>query len=453
MAGASAPPHASRRTAFTLCLLLLAQAARAQDSESSRSELRWLDPSAADYRTPRAGEGFRTHIFGRDVEVPPRDRRSVSAVDVGAAAWYRWPEDEPALPFGSLYFWRRPDDQSFFRGTVVFVYNDLLYTHALAPRSPFEFVLGFQSSTIPSDQAEYADGERIAHQELLQGDVRGAIGVGYRRQVEAGFGGLRIREGVNPKAPDNMFSLDATLEPEFLYFREGRDDSRDFTVPGDTFALRGHLALRWDALERNLLDLSHRGFALGIDAWQGWRARWRDWGIDRGENAGDGREPRLLQAYGVAAAGLPGVASERHRLIGSLHAGWGGNLDRFSEPSVGGGPSGDEFLSLSRPIVPGAAIGEFLPDHYAVAIAEYRYELFFFTYLSARASAAWLDRERLNGSGIHRENDALTSIGTRLTTGFLFKTRLQLDYTYNFELIRDGKRGASGLVLHVSRSF
>jgi hypothetical protein len=89
-----------------------------------------------------------------------------------------------------------------------------------------------------------------------------------------------------------------------------------------------------------------------------------------------------------------------------------------------------------------------------VAIAEYRYELFFFTYLSARASQAWLDRDRLSAGEIHRENDTLTSLGGRLTTGFLFSTRLQLDYNYNFDVIRDDDdRGGSEIVLHVSRSF
>ena len=138
-----------------------------------------------------------------------------------------------------------------------------------------------------------------------------------------------------------------------------------------------------------------------------------------------------------------------------MHAGVGGNLDRFSAPSIGGGPSGDEFGTLARPLVPGAGIGEFWPDHYAIALAEYRYELFFFTYLSARGSLAWLDRDRLdNDNQIHRRDNTLTSLGARLTTGFLFSTRLPV--RLQLQLRRDPRRhhrGASEWLLHVSRSF
>src|SRR5262249_4358670 len=151
--------------------------------------------------------------------------------------------------------------------------------------------------------------------------------------------------------PDNMFSFALTAEPKYLYFSKRNSDPR-FVVPQDTFELDGRAALRWDALERNLLELAHSGYAVGFDAVYGWRANWEDWGIDRRERAGRGRHPSSLQTYAVAATGLPGVSNDRHRLIHSAHAGWGWQLDRFSQPRVGGGPSGQEFLSLARPVLP-----------------------------------------------------------------------------------------------------
>ena len=184
---------------YTLLFVLLAPSVRSEDAQPpGDASLRWADPSAPDYRTPRAGEGFRTRIFGRDVEVQPRDRRSTSAWDVGMATWYRWPEDQRLLPFGSLYFWRRPSERWFFRGTVVGLYNDLTYAHSLVDESPFEVVLGFESETIPTDSAKWVDGERIKQQELLKGNIRGGVGLGYRRQVEPGFGGLRFLDEVRP---------------------------------------------------------------------------------------------------------------------------------------------------------------------------------------------------------------------------------------------------------------
>ena len=88
-------------------------------SDAERAQLRVLDPSSPGYRTPRAGEGFKTSIFGREVEVAPRDRRSTTAWDVGIAAWIPWPEAAAIRPFASLYLWRRPDENSFLRGTLV----------------------------------------------------------------------------------------------------------------------------------------------------------------------------------------------------------------------------------------------------------------------------------------------------------------------------------------------
>ena len=428
---------------------------RSEEHGVGDAELRWIDESAPDYRTPRAGEGIRTRIFGRDVAVPARDRRSTSAWDLGIDSWYRWPEDARVLPFGSLYFWRRPSEASFLRATIVGLYDDITYAHALADESPFEAVLTFENDTVPSDSAEYVDGERIKRQELMQGEVRAGVGLGYRRQVQAGFGGVRLLDHVPPHSPDNQLSLSARIEPALLYFDQGKDMVHAFRVPDDTLELRGHLQMRFDSLERNLLELAHRGLALGADAWQGWREDWGKWGIGKEESSKD--RPRMLQGYGVIAGGIPGLG-EGHRVIGSVYAGVGSNLDRFSAPHIGGGPSDDEFLELAQPIVPGAGIDEFWPDHYAVGIAEYRYELFFFTYLSARASVAQLDRDRFvvnrfDPGPTHRQDDTLTSLGARLTTGFLFSTRLRLDYNYNFDVIRNDRHGANEFLFNVSRSF
>src|SRR5438105_634846 len=68
-------------------------------------------------RTPLAGEEYHTELFGEPVHVPARDRRSVTAANVGV----QWIPNGPAfyevLPFGALYVWRNMDDQNRrFRG-------------------------------------------------------------------------------------------------------------------------------------------------------------------------------------------------------------------------------------------------------------------------------------------------------------------------------------------------
>ncbi|HKA14781.1 MAG TPA: hypothetical protein VKH41_07175 [Myxococcota bacterium] len=439
----------------------LAAPARAEDAAPATGDagLRQVDPwdQGADYRTIRAGEGFRTSVFGRDFAIEPRDRRSTSALDLGVAAYFDGPDEGSLIPFASLYFWRRPDEQWFLRATVGGLYNDVIAARSLGD-SHFEGVFAFENNTVPfEDNAQYVDGERNRFEELRKMSVRGGLGVGYRRQLIAGWQPLVFGDRVDPQKPDDMFSIYLLAEPRFLYFQQ-RNGLSNFEIPDNTFELDGRLAMRWDQMERNLLDLVHNGFATGFDATYGWRANWHDWGIDRMERADRGRYPKLLQAYAVAATGIPGLG-ERHRLIPSVHAGWGWNVDRFSEARVGGGPSGNEYMSLASPTLPGAGIHEFTPKHYAIALAEYRYELLFFTYLSAYGGVAWLDRERLQvpligfTGGIDKQNDLLYPVGARLTTGFAFHSQLQLEYNYNFDVIRDRHRGGGELVLHVSKSF
>ncbi len=71
----------------------------------------------------------------------------------------------------------------------------------------------------------------------------------------------------------------------------------------------------------------------------------------------------------------------------------------------------------------------------------------------ARASVAYLDRDRRLNGIIERQDDVLASIGTRITTGFIFRTRLQIDYNYNFGVIRQGDFGGHEILFHWSKDF
>jgi hypothetical protein len=147
------------------------------------------------------------------------------------------------------------------------------------------------------------------------------------------------------------------------------------------------------------------------------------------------------------------LGDDRHRLIGSIHGGTGDSLDRFSGLRVGGGPRLEDYEGLSRPLIPGAFTEEFTTSHYTVVVGEYRWEALFFTYLSLRGSAAYVDRDRLKSGEIERRDDILTSVGGRLTTGFFLRTRLQLDYNYNFQVIRKGEHGGHEVVVLLSGAF
>jgi hypothetical protein len=265
---------------------------------------------------------------------------------------------------------------------------------------------------------------------------------------------LGFREDLDePGQADNMLAVSLLAEPGYLYFQEGHDTADNFREPRDTFEGRGHFQVRLDAFERNLLELPHLGIAMGSDLVYGHRARWRDWGMDSRESAETGRDFVSFSGYMLGAGGIPFIDSERHRILGSIHGGAADSVDRFSAFRLGGGPVGDEYESLARPIMPGALIEEYATSHYAVAVAEYRYELIFFAFVSLRTSISYVDRDRNLGREMSNRDDFLYSIGGRWTSGFLFNTRLQLDYNYNTGVLRRGEFGGHEVVVHFSGSF
>jgi hypothetical protein len=411
------------------------------EAAAPEKPLRKLDVPGEEYLTPRAGEGFETTVLGREVRVEPRDRRTITAWDLGLSAIAPGVPTQEVLPFGSLFFWRQPDERTFFRAVLLGFYDDIIFAKSAESTSPIEAVFTFENLTLPVARNEYIDGKGFEDEQLLWGQVRGGVGIGYRERLP------------QPGYNDNMLAVSLLAEPGYLYFDDGKDAAPGFVEPQDTFEGRLHLKLRLDALERNLVELPHRGFALGSDLTYGYRTNWEDWGINRERDASSTKDFQSLSGYLVGVRGVPFVESERHRLIGTLHGGWGDGQDRFSNFRTGGGPTGYEFESISRPVLPGAMIEEYRTDRYAVAIGEYRYEPIFFAYVSLRSSVSYVRRERLHGGVREWSDDVLGSVGARLVSGFFFETLLQLDYNYNAGVLRRGEFGGHEVTVHVSGSF
>ena len=184
---------------FILFWVLAGCRSAEQFPEVPEEQLRKLDDG--EYRTPRAGEGFRTEVFGQQVKVEPRDRRNLSAWDAGLAAVAPGITNSELLPFASLFFWRRPDEDTFLRAVVVGVYDDIFFSKSAESLRPWEGILTFNNLTVPFDQADHVDGVRIDDEELLWGRVRPGFGFGYRRQLE------------KPGHNDNMVAVSLIGEP------------------------------------------------------------------------------------------------------------------------------------------------------------------------------------------------------------------------------------------------
>ena len=383
---------------------------------------------AGESRTPLAGEQYRTEVLGEPVNVPARDRRNVTAINFGVLWIPNGPTFLEVLPFGSLYLWRNwDDDRHRLRATLAGVVNDVNYNIGSRSMKGWEFVLTFDNTIIPLGRSEYVEGQRIAPVEVEWSYLFAGVGLGYRERIPGGD-------------QDNAVEVSLTYEPGYRWFQRSRATSPNFIVPSDTYEGRVHFRLRLDALDRNLMELPHRGYALGGDAMYGHRARWSQWGGVAFPSPDVQKEKEYLSAslYAVAAGGVPLVNSERHRLITSLYGGIGKNLDRFSAFRLPGRPTGYEWEALSLPVMPGVAFNELFPTRYGIADLIYRYEALFFLYPYIRATYGIVERPRFSPDrSIRFQMDSLPAVGGGIVSGAPWRSQIELGYSYNFGIFRD----------------
>ncbi len=399
-------------------------------------------------RTPRAGEAYTGTLFGEPVAVPARDRTTLTEISLAVQWIPDGPQKRVLVPEGGLFLWRNRDGgDSRVRAVLLGIANDVRYDRRIVAGSVWEVVGTFENVTLPFARSEYIESERIASEELKRSFVRAGFGFGYRRALAPGH-------------QDNFLEAALTYEPGYLFFGRGGDTASSFLLPRDTYEGRFHLRLRADAFDRNILELPHRGWAAGLDAWAVRRARWEDWGgsvfgIQRGEES---RGWQAVAAYAAAAVGVPGVPGERHTLLASAYGGTGHDLDRFSAFRLGGGSNAGDFETLSEPVLPAAAFEEFFPSHYAIANLEYRYQALFFLYLQVRGSLAWLDRPRFSPEGsVQNRTDSLRSVTAGLTSGLPWDSSLEISYSYNFGILRQrngaAKSGGGALYFSWTKEF
>lgn len=400
-----------------------------------------LPSLADDLPTPRAGEAVTRTVLGVPVSAPARDRSRITYLSAGAAPVLDGPEGTTFGPQGGLYLWRAGKDR--LRAVVAGISNEVRWDRALATGTGLSAVVTFDSTTLPWDRSEYVDGVRLAAGELRWSQLR------------AGFG-LAWRQPLAPWQCDNGLDVAATFEFGDLWFRRGEDTAPSYVVPVDTFEARAHLRVRADALQRNLLELPHRGWSAGLDAVYGRRSHWEPWGLPAA-----GLEPGALSwaAFSgfvtTAFRPFPGL-SERHRLVASAHGGIGRDLDRFSAFRLGGGSTWGDFETLSRVVLPGAGVDELTTSRYATLDLEYRLELLFFLFLQLRGTLAWAELPGASpGAGVSGESFRAVTAG--FTTGLPWGLATELAVARNFDLVlvRDGRAeaGRTSLVLNVTKEF
>jgi hypothetical protein len=408
---------------------------------AQQAVLEKVDLTNEPQRTVLAGQPFRAPLFGGIREQGQRNRRDVAAWNVGLVSSPKL-DDSDTMPLASIYLWQHPDDSTLFRALLSGVANELFYASQLNP-SGAEWVATLDTFTLPSQSGEWLDGVIDDREKLAWGYVRPGVGFGWRDQI-------------GPQQ-DNMLAADLIGEAGMLYFGRGDDTANTFATPNSTLELRLHGKLRLDLLDRNIIELPHKGFAAGADAIFGHRANWADWG-DPAIARQDGQRTRnftSLLAYAYGITGIPGIDNEHHRCIAALHIGIADGVDRFSAPRVGGGPDtrGAEFDLSQRPVLPGAALSEYFPENYVLAYAGYRFEPVFYAFVDAGITFGQLDRDHLTTTGRERTTDSVTALSLRLSTGCFGNTRVQLQTAYGLDTIRAGETGAYSIVLELSGFF
>jgi hypothetical protein len=380
---------------------------------------------AEDYRTPLAGEELHAELFGLQIDFPERDRRHVTAVNFGVQWIPHGPIQLEVLPFGALFVWHNWDTQRF-RGIFSGVVNDVQYN--IGPRSwnGWEAVFAFNNYIAPFGRSEYVEGQRIQDVEIQWNYVYAGLGIGYRKVLPPGH-------------QDNALEISLTYEPGYRWFQRSKHTAPGFILPGDTYEGRVHFRVRADALDRNLMELPHRGFAFGGDLLYGHRAHWQNWGGVAFDAPAVQQERNYLagSVYAVAAGRVPFVASERHRLVATASGGIGKDLDRFSAVRLPGRPIGYEWGALSLPMMPGVAFTELFPRRYGIIDLTYRYEALFFLYPYIRGTYGLVERPRFAETGrIKMQTESLPAVGGGIVCGAPWNSQVELNYRYNFGIFR-----------------
>jgi hypothetical protein len=386
--------------------------------------------------TPRAGRAYATTVAGTPVAIDAFDRGHLTSWDVGVAS-STLPAGIDALPFYSLYLFRRTDERQLLRAVVAGFFNEVLFARRVDADRGFEWLLSASSFSPPVAEVPRVDGIERPAEEMVRGEFRAGLGLGVR-------GRAGVAPGETPDV-DNMWEANLVLEPTFRWFLPGERTVRSFVLPASHQALQLHGVVRTDGLTRNLLGGNHAGVAAGGRVLVGARSGFLPWSRDRTPSA------TWSRAHGWIVGAAPVAAlPEQHRLLYTLHGGIGGGLDLTTAFRVGGGPPREEYFANESPVLPGASIEEYPVYRYAIASLEYRHEPIFFFYWGPSVTLAVIDREHLRAGHIVRTDDVLGAAGIRVTTGFLFSTRIQIQYGVNADLLRATAAPRQELTAHVS---
>jgi hypothetical protein len=164
-----------------------------------------------------------------------------------------------------------------------------------------------------------------------------------------------------------------------------------------------------------------------------------------------------LSGYALAALPLP-LGDRRHRILASVYAGTGSDLDRFSAFRLSGGSNAGDYETITRPVLPTAGLDEIVSRGYVIATLEARMQLAFFLFLHLRGTLASVDRTVRDASGaILQRTDSPNAVTIGVSSGFFWSSMIELSWSRNAALeSRDGDaftRGRDGVYFSFTKTF
>lgn len=395
------------------------------------------DDADDEYHTPLAGEACDIECMGRKYALPERNRENTKALVLGGSLFAPNLAGTSVIPIGAFYYKHRWDDVRV-RGTFSILVNDV---DASKTYGSFQLLGHVDNTTIPVERKEIEGGHEVDGSEIIWGSAEGRVGVGTRWPVA-------------PFHMDNHLRLQLFYKLGYLYSEKVSSTSPLVVLPPDTVVHGPLLRVRYDGLSRNLMELPHEGSAAGMDADFARRSHWGDATYPGAVfSKSDTQQYLKLSGYLNFAAGVPAL-SERNRLLFGVYGGFApyGTLDRFSAYRIGGGPPPSETDDLNRQVFPGALFGQFPVSRYLLTSLEYRREIYSFMYLHLRGTHGWLNREVFSDPFQQFDSGSGQAVSAAITTGFLWRSQLHLEYSYDSSLLRHCGNGSNITILW-SKSF
>ncbi len=404
-------------------------------SESNGADVKKTDE---EYHTPLAGEPFHLEFMGRSFDIPARDRGNVNSLEIGTAVYVPGMTDTTVIPWGALYI-RHTWERSRLRIVASGIENEVDGAKSFGN---FDLLGRFENYTNPFSETGFLHNEEVKQSSVKWGTLSSFLGAG-------------LRYTVSPYQVDNDLRLQLFGRIGYLYSKETGDTGQNVKLPPDTLLYGVKLRGRYDGIRRNLMELPHTGLAVGFDLDFVHRENWADHGNPFARfKKNDSQNYFPLSGYVLGAFGIPGL-SEKNRILASVHGGWidRKSADRYNAFRLNGGPFAQEADDIPRPNYPGALDPWAIVSKYLLVNLEYRRELLPFLYLELRGTFIWGDRSTvIAGNQIGFKSDTGQTASIALTSGFLWKSQLYIEYAWDTGFLRNGKPGSSVTVLW-SKSF